>query len=41
MEKKSIVGIHYELFIYIYTHTLHVEEVNINKKFNVNLILVE
>ena len=27
-------------YLYIYTHTLHAEEVNINKKFNVNLILV-
>ena len=40
IEKKNhIVGIHYELFdMYIYTHTLHIEEVDINKKSNVSWI---
>ena len=36
-----MAGIYYELFdiyIYIYTHTFHIEEVEMNKKSKVSLI---
>ena len=34
-----MVDIYYELFdIYIYTHTLYIEEIDMNKKSNVSLI---
>ena len=35
--KNSMVDIYYELFD-IYTHTLYIEEIDMNKKCNVSLI---
>ena len=33
-----MVCIHYDIYIYIYTHTLLIEEIDKNKKSNASLI---
>ena len=37
-EKKKYGTLNYLIYIYIYIYPLHIEEVDINRKSNVNLI---